>query len=104
MSADWLLADSLLLRVLALAVVVLPAVLILACRRTPWWSRLLWAVSTQLPWAFIALYLGVWRARYAETTAPAPLAEAVGWWTLAFPWAVYLLYRATRRRFSGERH
>lgn len=103
MNADWLLGGSVALRALALAALLLPALLILCSRRAGLLSKLVWAALTQLPWAFIWVYLWVWRARYDETAAPAPLGEALGWWMLAFPWGVYLLYRATRQWFPGER-
>ncbi|MDD3764120.1 MAG: hypothetical protein PHP86_12600 [Nevskiales bacterium] len=59
---------------------------------------------SQAPWAFILGYVWLWRTRYGEAAAALPpLDEALGWWVLAYPWGVYLLYRATRRRFPGER-
>ena len=100
MNADWLLADDPTRRLLALACVLLPALLILLSRRSCWLSKLIWIGATQLPWLFVGVYLAVAQARYPET-APSPK-DAAGWWMLAFPWAVYLLYRATRRRFAGE--
>lgn len=100
MNADWLLADDLWRRLPALACVLLPALLILLSRRGHWLSKLIWIGATQLPWLFLGVYLAVAQARYPET-APS-LRDAAGWWMLAFPWAVYLLYRSTRRRYAGE--
>lgn len=82
----------------------LPPLLVLACSRARWWSRLLWALATQLAWAFVALYAWVRAQRYlegetvleqAQRLSEHPLGDAVGWWTFAFPSLVYLLFRAT---------
>lgn len=100
MSAEWLLVDELWRRALALACLLLPALLIGLSRRSGWLSKLFWAGFSQLPWLFLWVYLVVAQARYPDA-APS-LRDAAGWWVLAYPWAVYLLYRATRRRFAGE--
>lgn len=102
MDSHWLLTDSLWLRLIAMAALIAPAVLILMSRRASRLKKLLWALATQLPWAFIGVFVWVWQQRYDETKEVLPLSEAMGWWMLAFPWAVYLLYRATRRHFAGE--
>ncbi|HSW11586.1 MAG TPA: hypothetical protein VLI06_02030 [Solimonas sp.] len=99
----------------------LPPLLILGNTRARWWSRLLWMLATQLAWAFVALYAWVRAQRYLEGEAALdsaqrlaelpPLSDAIGWWSYAFPWLVYLLFRAThlpppkkrpRRRRKGE--
>lgn len=103
MDADWLLTGDPWLRGLVLAAMLLPAALIAFSRRSGIVGKLLWAGMTQLPWAFVWLFLWIWRERYDETVAPPPTSEALGWWMLAFPWGVYLLYRATRQWFPGER-
>lgn len=100
MNADWLLADDLWRRVLALGCMLLPALLILFSRCSRWARKMLWTAASQLPWLFLAVYLVIARARYPDI-APS-LEGAAGWWLLAFPWAVYLLYRSTRRRYAGE--
>ena len=100
MNADWLLADDLPRRLIALACVLLPALLILLSRRSRWLPKLVWSGATQLPWLFLGAYLAIAQARYPQM-APS-LKDAAGWWMLAFPWAVYLLYRSTRRRYAGE--
>jgi hypothetical protein len=98
--AQWLTGDSNLLRWLTLAAMLLPALLILLSRHCRWYLKPVWIVASQLPWAFPVLYAWIWLQRYADTTdvsAPIPVEPAFGWWMLAFPWAVYLLFRATRR-------
>lgn len=81
-----------------LGLALLPMLLILGSRRSAGGRKLLWALLTQLPWLFLALYVWVWLRRYgAETDAPS-LEGAFGWWLLGFPWAVYGLYLATRAR------
>ena len=102
MDSHWLLTDSLWLRLIAMFAMIMSAILILLSRRASRIKRLLWAFSTQLPWAFIALFVWIWHQRYDATAEVLPLGEAMGWWMLAFPWALYLLYRATRRHFAGE--
>jgi hypothetical protein len=103
MDAHWLIDGSLALRLLALAGVLLPAVLVWASGPCSRLRRLLWSLATQLPWLFVLAYAWVSSARYGDPDAAMPpLSDALGWWMLAFPWAVYLLYRATRRRFAGE--
>lgn len=86
------------------ALLFLPPLLILFCRRARWWSRLLWALSTQLSWGFVLLYAWVREQRYLEGENPIgqaqmlsefPLTDAIGWWSFVFPWMVYLLFRAT---------
>lgn len=104
MNAHWLIESDPLLRAAVLALMGLPALLVLLSRHSRGWRKLLWALSTQLPWLFVALYVWVWVQRYAESPADSPSLEgAFGWWLLAFPWAVYLLYRATRRRDMATR-
>ncbi len=103
MDSHWLLTDSIGLRLLAAVVLLGPAILILLSRRASLIKRLVWALATQLPWGFIAAFIWVWQQRYDELTEVLPLGEAMGWWMLAFPWAVYLLYRATRAHFAGEK-
>lgn len=100
MNPQWLLADDLGQRLLALGCMLLPALLILRSRRSGGWRKLVWAGGSQLSWLFLGLYLLVAQARYPE--AAPPITAAYGWWVLAYPWALYLLYRATRRRFAGE--
>lgn len=100
MSADWLLVDDAWRRLLALTCILLPALLILFSRRCGWVRKLAWTAASQLPWLFLWIYMVIARARYPEQALS--LQEAAGWWLLAYPWAVYLLYRATRRRFAGE--
>jgi hypothetical protein len=100
MNPQWLLGSDLGFRLLALACVLLPALLILQSRRSGWSYKLVWACISQLPWLFLWLYLWIGQVRYPQG-AP-PLSDALGWWMLAFPWGVYLLYRGTRRRFAGE--
>ncbi|HEY1076606.1 MAG TPA: hypothetical protein VGE51_07940 [Fontimonas sp.] len=102
MDAHWLLTDSFWLRFVAALAMLAPAILILFSRRASRIKRLLWAAATQLPWGFIAVFVWIWQQRYDELQEALPLGEAMGWWMLAFPWAVYLLYRATRAHFSGE--
>ncbi|HUP91036.1 MAG TPA: hypothetical protein VM074_02220 [Solimonas sp.] len=89
-------------RSVAAALMLLPPLFILFSRRCTAGRKVAWVLATQLPWLFLALYWWVWEARYSGAE-PLSLADALGWWTLAFPWAVYLLYRATRARFSGEK-
>ncbi|AXQ30950.1 hypothetical protein D0B54_20700 [Solimonas sp. K1W22B-7] len=74
----------------------LPPLLLLADHRARWWSRLLWALATQLCWLFVLLYAWVRQQRYLgdPQLAEFPLAEAIGWWSYAFPWMVYLVFRA----------
>jgi hypothetical protein len=82
-----------------------PVAFIFLSRRCSWLRKILWATATQLPWLFILAYGWVLERRYGQGSgdiAPPPLTEAIGWWTLAFPWGVYLLYRATRSWFPGE--
>lgn len=100
MDAHWLTGGNVALKYLALAAVLLPAVLILLSRRSRWYVKPFWMLATQLPWAFTVTYAWVWLQRYGdapEAPLQVPLDDAFGWWMLAFPWAVYLLYRATRR-------
>lgn len=75
----------------------LPGLLILPDRRARWWSRGLWMLATQLCWLFVVLYAWVRLQRYTgdPEMAEFPLAEAIGWWSYAFPWMVYLVFRAT---------
>jgi len=73
----------------------LPPLLILTCPRARGWSRLLWALATQLSWGFVAVYAWVRAQRYVEGVEVPPLSDAIGWWSFAFPWLVYLLFRAT---------
>lgn len=75
----------------------LPPLLILINRRARWWSRLLWLLATQLCWLFVLVYAWVREQRYVgdPQLAAFPLADAIGWWSFAFPWMVYLLFRAT---------
>lgn len=101
MDSELLLSGEGWARAVAAAIVVLPALFILFSRRSRWWAKLIWAVVSQLPLLFVSLYAWVWNQRYGATEAN--LEDALGWWTFAFPWAVYLLYRATRARLSGER-
>ncbi len=102
MNAQWLIEGDPWLRLAVLALIGLPAVFILFSRHSRGWRKLLWMTSTQLPWLFVVLYVWVWVQRYAEAPADSPTLEgAFGWWLLAFPWAVYLLYRATRHRRSA---
>ncbi len=103
MDSYWLLTDSVWLRLIAALAIAAPAIFILLSRQASPIKRLLWAFATQLPWAFIAVFVWVWQQRYDELNEALPLKQAMGWWMLAFPWAVYLLYRATRARFAGER-
>lgn len=106
MNSGWLLEGPFWLRLLALAAVLLPALFILFSRRSRWWAKLIWVTATQAAWGFLLLYVWVWQQRYASSGTVSdlpPLHEALGWWMLAFPWAVYLLYRATRDWFPGER-
>lgn len=104
MDAHWLIESDPLLRAAVLALMGLPALFILCSRRTRGWRRLLWALSTQLPWLFVVLYIWVWVQRYAEAPADSPTLDgAFGWWLLVFPWAVYLLYRTTRRSDAAAR-
>lgn len=97
MDSHWLLTDSLWLRLFTGFAMVAPAILIVLSRRASRPRRLLWAFASQLHWAFIAAFIWVWQQRYEEARNVVPLNDAMGWWMLAFPWAVYLLYRATRR-------
>lgn len=104
MDNQLLLSDYVVARAMAAALVLLPALLILLSRRARLPAKLAWILVSQLPWVFAAVYLWVWQTLYDPGQAPAkPLAGAVGWWTYAFPWGVYLLYRATRERFTGEK-
>ncbi len=103
MDPRWLLNESLGLRLLVIAGIVLPALFILLSRRAGVIGKLWWASLTQLPWAFLWFYGWLWEQRYGGTAGAPATAEALGWWVLAFPWGVYLLFRATRRRFPGER-
>jgi hypothetical protein len=100
MNPHWLLAEDPLFRLLAVSCMLAPALLILLSRRCGWLRKLVWAGVSQLPWLFLWLYLWIAQTRYPQG-AP-PLSDALGWWMLAFPWGVYLLYRGTRRRFAGE--
>lgn len=104
MDSHWLLDGSPWLRLLATSVVLLPALLILCSRRCRSWPRkILWSLATQLPWLFVVFYAWVSSLRYADSSDPMPpLSDALGWWMLAFPWAVYLLYRASRRHLAGD--
>jgi hypothetical protein len=108
MDAQWLQSPVAWLRALAILLLALPPLFILLSRRARVAAKLAWLVASQLPWGFALLYTWVWEQRYAGAGGDAPmlgatvLADAVGWWTYAFPWAIYLLYRATRKRFSGE--
>jgi len=102
--AHWLVEGDPAQGLLALTLMALPALFILFSRRCRIWSKLLWVIGALLPWGFIALYVWVWMQRYADAPAESPTLDgAFGWWLLAYPWAVYLLYRATRGRFSGEK-
>jgi len=103
LDSHWLLTDTVWLRLVAALAMMAPAILILLSRRASLIKRLAWAFATQLPWVFIAVFVWVWQQRYDELTQVLPLREAMGWWMLAFPWAVYLLYRATRAHFAGEK-
>lgn len=75
----------------------LPPLLILLDRRARWWSRGLWLLGTQLCWLFVGLYAWVRVLRYTGDAQMAefPLADAIGWWSYAVPWMVYLVFRAT---------
>jgi hypothetical protein len=114
MDAQLLLDPNPWLRACGIALLLLPPLFILCSRRASWWTKPLWVLATQLPWAFALLYTWVWHQRYGDAAPPqgaAPQtllgdwvhADAIGWWTYAFPWAVYLLYRATRKWFPGEK-
>lgn len=102
MHPDWLLTDDPLRRALALAAMILPLVFILFSRRAGWAGKLLWGLFSQLPWVYLAVLVWVWRERYAPEQGVMPAADTIGWWLMAFPWGVYLLYRATREWFPGE--
>lgn len=82
---------------LNLLLLFLPLALIAICPRARWWSRLLWASVSQLAWLFVGLYAWVRLARYADPALlqEYPLSDALGWWSFAFPWMVYLVFRAT---------
>lgn len=100
----WLMSGDVMFRLLALGAALLPAVLILLSRRCRWYFKLPWMLATQLHWAFPLTYAWIWTQRYGGgmPTTPVPLEDAYGWWMLAYPWAVYLLYRATRRHFAPK--
>lgn len=107
MDAELLLHPNVWLRAGALALILLPPLFILFSRRAALLAKLAWALCSQLPWLFALVYTWVWQQRYEGGDTPDlltgwALPGAIGWWTYAFPWAVYLLYRATRRRFAGE--
>lgn len=82
----------------------LPPLLILFQPRLRWWSRLLWLAATQLCWLFVAVYAWVRLQRYVgdPQMAEFPLADAIGWWSFAFPWMVYLVFRARRAAVPGK--
>ena len=109
MDAQLLMHPNLWLRAIGVLLVVLPTVFILLSRRASILKKLLWIVMSQLPWGFALLYTWVWQERYASAVMEPPtiggivLADAVGWWTYAFPWAVYLWFRATRSWYPGEK-
>jgi hypothetical protein len=96
---------------LNLLLLFLPVLLIALCPRARWWSRLLWASATQLGWVFVGLYAGLRLWIYGEPALASaeslqllqehPLAEAIGWWSFAFPWMVYLVFRATHLPLAG---
>ncbi|HEY0973640.1 MAG TPA: hypothetical protein VGE57_04030 [Solimonas sp.] len=94
---DWLsLATPTHVAMLGLAL--LPMLLVLGSKRSSGWRKGAWALVTQLPWLFVALYAWVWLRRYGADTEAPPMDGAFGWWLLGFPWAVYGLYLATRVR------
>jgi hypothetical protein len=108
MDAQWLLTENPVLRTVAVLLIALPTLFVLVSRRASLWTKPWWALATQLAWGFALLYTWVWQQRYADSAAPQMLGglvleDAIGWWTYAFPWAVYLLFRATRAWFPGEK-
>jgi hypothetical protein len=109
LDAQLLMHPNLWLRATGVLLILLPTLFILASRRASAVKKLLWMLASQLPWGFALLYTWVWQQRYAGVEVAPPtlgglvLTGAVGWWTYAFPWAVYLWFRATRSWFPGEK-